>query len=47
MSKFNIPVQGIPTVANAYADILGKDMENQIIEIPNENIIENNNQSFL
>lgn len=47
MSKFNIPVQGIPTVANAYADILGKDMENQIIEIPNENIIENNNQRFL
>lgn len=47
MSKFNIPVQGIPTVANAYADILGKDMDNQIIEIPNENIIENNNQSFL
>ena len=47
MSKFNIPVQSIPTVANAYADILGKDMENQIIEIPNENIIENNNQRFL
>ena len=47
MAKFNIPVQGIPTVANAYADILGKDMENQIIDIPNENIIENNNQSFI
>lgn len=46
MSKFNIPVQGIPTVANAYADILGKDMDNQIIDIPNEKIIENNNQNF-
>ena len=46
MAKFNIPVQGIPTIANAYADILGKDMENQIIDIPNEKIIENNNQNF-
>lgn len=40
MSKLNIPKQGIPTVASAYADILGHNSENQIIEIDVEKITE-------
>lgn len=46
MSKFNIEKQGIPTLASAYANVLGNNSSNQIIEIPNEKIIENNNQHF-
>ena len=43
MAKFNIKAQPIPTVASAYADILGT-TENQIVEIKNEMIIEDNKQ---
>lgn len=46
MSKINIPTLKIPTVASAYADVLGNDSSNQIIAIPNEQIIENNKQNF-
>ena len=45
MAKFNIKAQPIPTVASAYADILGT-TENQIVEIKNELIIEDNKQHF-
>ncbi len=47
MSKFNLPTQGIPTVANAYADVLGSKSDSQIIDIPNDDIIENNTQKFI
>ncbi|MCI6824229.1 ParB/RepB/Spo0J family partition protein [Ruminococcus sp. YE282] len=46
MSKFNIPVQNIPSVETAYANVFGKDTDNQIFDIPNEKIVENNNQNF-
>lgn len=46
MSKFKIPTQVIPSVQSAYAEVIGNS-ESQIIEIPNELIIENNNQSFI
>lgn len=45
MPKFNIQTQAIPTVASAYADIIGA-TDNQIVEIKNELIIEDNNQHF-
>jgi len=45
MAKFNIKAQPIPTVASAYADILGT-TDNQIVEIKNELIIEDNKQRF-
>lgn len=45
MPKFNIQAQAIPTVASAYADIIGT-TDNQIVEIKNEQIIENNHQKF-
>ena len=45
MAKFNIKAQPIPTVASAYADILGT-TEKQIVEIKNELIIEDNKQHF-
>ena len=32
----NIKKQGIPTLASAYANVLGNNSSNQIIEIPNE-----------
>lgn len=46
MAKFNIPVQNIPSVETAYANVFGKDTDNQIFDIPNEKIVENNNQNF-
>lgn len=46
MAKFNIPVQSIPTVESAYADIIGNS-ENQVVDIKNELIVENNNQNFI
>lgn len=45
MPKFNIQTQAIPTVASAYADIIGT-TDNQIVEIKNELIVEDNNQHF-
>ena len=45
MPKFNIKAQAIPTVASAYADIIGT-TDNQIVEIRNELIIEDNSQRF-
>lgn len=45
MPKFNIKAQTIPTVASAYADVIGT-TDNQIVEIKNELIIEDNNQHF-
>lgn len=45
MPKFNIKAQSIPTVASAYADIIGT-TDNQIVEIKNELIVEDNNQHF-
>ena len=45
MAKFNIKAQPIPTVASAYADILGT-TDNQIVEIKNELIIEDSKQHF-
>ena len=45
MPKFNIKAQTIPTVASAYADVIGT-TDNQIVEIKNELIIEDNNQRF-
>lgn len=45
MPKFNIQTQAIPTVASAYADIIGT-TDSQIVEIRNELIIEDNNQHF-
>ena len=45
MAKFNIKAQAIPTVASAYADIIGT-TDNQIVEIRNELIIEDNSQRF-
>lgn len=45
MPKFNIQAQAIPTVASAYADVIGT-TDNQIVEIKNEQIIENNHQKF-
>lgn len=45
MNKFNIKTQAIPTVASAYADVIGT-TDNQIIEIKNELIIEDNQQLF-
>lgn len=45
MAKFNIPAQTIPTVASAYADVIGT-TDNQIVEIKNELIIEDNKQKF-
>jgi len=45
MPKFNIKAQTIPTVASAYADVLGT-TDNQIVEIKNELIVEDNNQRF-
>lgn len=45
MPKFNIKAQAIPTVASAYADIIGT-TDNQIVEIKNELIIEDNKQHF-
>ena len=45
MAKFYIKAQPIPTVASAYADILGT-TDNQIVEIKNELIIEDNKQRF-
>lgn len=46
MSKFKIPTQVVPTVQGAYAEVLGN-TESQILEIPNELIVENNKQPFL
>lgn len=45
MAKIEIPKQSIPTVASAYADVIGT-TDNQIVEIRNELIIEDNNQKF-
>lgn len=45
MPKFNIKAQTIPTVASAYADVIGT-TDNQIVEIKNELIIEDNDQHF-
>ena len=45
MPKFNIKAQAIPTVASAYADVIGT-TDNQIVEIRNELIVEDNNQRF-
>lgn len=45
MAKFNITAQAIPTVASAYADVIGT-TDSQIVEIKNELIIEDNNQKF-
>lgn len=45
MAKIEIPKQSIPTVASAYADVIGT-TDNQIVEIKNELIIEDNNQKF-
>lgn len=45
MPKFNIQAQAIPTVASAYADIIGT-TDNQIVDIKNELIIEDNKQKF-
>lgn len=45
MPKFNIKAQAIPTVASAYADVIGT-TDNQIVEIRNELIVEENNQRF-
>lgn len=45
MPKFNIKAQAIPTVASAYADIIGT-TDNQIVEIRNELIVEDNKQKF-
>ena len=45
MPKFNIKAQAIPTVASAYADVIGT-TDNQIVEIRNELIIEDSNQRF-
>lgn len=45
MVKFNIKAQPIPTVASAYADVIGT-TDNQIIEIKNELLVEDNNQHF-
>ena len=45
MPKLNIKAQAIPTVASAYADIIGT-TDNQIVEIRNELIIEDNSQRF-
>ena len=38
MPKFNIKAQTIPTVASAYADVIGT-TDNQIVEIKNELIL--------
>lgn len=46
MAKFNIPVQSIPTVESAYANIIGNS-ENQVVDIKNDLIVENNNQNFI
>lgn len=45
MPRFNIKKQAIPTVASAYADVIGT-TDNQIVEIKNELIIEDNSQHF-
>ena len=45
MPKFNIKAQAIPTVASAYADVIGT-TDNQIVEIRNELIVEDSNQRF-
>ncbi len=45
MPRFNIKAQAIPTVASAYADVIGT-TDNQIVEIKNDLIIEDNNQRF-
>ena len=45
MPKFNIKAQAIPTVASAYADIIGT-TDNQIVEIRIELLIEDNSQRF-
>ena len=45
MAKFNIKAQPIPTVASAYAEIIGT-TDNQIVEIKNELIVEDNKQRF-
>lgn len=46
MTDFKIPVQNIPTPESAYANLIGKS-DNQIVDIPNNLIIENNNQEFV
>lgn len=45
MANYNIKTQSIPTVASAYADVIGT-TDNQIVDIKNELIIEDNKQKF-
>ncbi len=44
---FDIKPQVLKTPEQAYAELLGNSKENQIVEIPNDKIVENNNQRFI
>lgn len=46
MAKFNIPTKSIPTPEQAYANILGQNEENQIVELSPDLLIEVDNQPF-